>query len=84
MMAAGGMEDYMDEADRQWLAAFNDIPEGAIVEGFVSVISWINPDGSLGHRAYHCLNRPLSHVVGLLEMTQFKMMFDNLETQEEP
>lgn len=76
-------EEYMDEADREWVKNFTTIPEGAIVSGFVSVISFINPDGSFGTRIYNCINGPTSHIVGLLNMAAFSYMHDAIVPPED-
>lgn len=69
----------LDEHDKAFIAGFMEenggsIPAGAVVEGFISLISWVNPDGTLGWRLYNALDRPTSTVVGLLEMAKFDYM----------
>lgn len=78
---SGDNEMLMDEVDRLWIGEFlgNSIPEDAIVEGFISIISWVNPDGSRGWRSYNTLDQPLSSILGLMEMAKFTLMNDNRE-----
>ena len=74
----------MDEADQAWVDTFRgkSIPANAIVEGFVSVIAWMDEDGSRCWRSYTCLDAPLSHTLGLLEMAKFGYMVGNQILQE--
>lgn len=78
----------MDEVDQAWVSEFKgegskSIPEGAIIEGFISIIKWINPDGSHDWRSYNTIDAPLSHILGLLQMAGFAMMQDNLVNRED-
>lgn len=77
----------MDEADQEWVRMFQSgdtptVPPDAIIQGFVSVISWMNPDGTFGWRAYNTIDAPLSHVLGLMEMAKFTMLHNNLAESE--
>lgn len=62
----------MDEADQQWVAAFQGgdeptIPTDAIIEGFVSVITYIDPEsGKTKWVAYNTVSEDKTRVVGLL------------------
>lgn len=69
----------MDEEDIKWISTFGEgrIPKGAMVEGFVAIISYIQPDGDRGWDAYNTLDMPLSNILGLMDMAQFKFMHDN-------
>lgn len=75
----------MDEDDVKWISTFGPtrIPEGSMVEGFVAVISYIQPDGTRGWDSYNTLDMPLSNILGLMQMAQFKYMHDNLQSTSE-
>lgn len=78
----------LDKVDNEWLSSFQEanggsIPDDAVVEGFFSIISWVNPDGSLGWRLYNALDRPTSTIVGLLEMAKFDYMRAATESGED-
>lgn len=61
--------------DLAWLASFTSIPDGAVFDGFVSVISWMDPTTGESHwRHYHNMDRPISQIVGLLDMAKFDML----------
>lgn len=71
-------EQWNDEADSAWLSEFigKSIPDDAVVEGFISLISFVRPDGTLDYRMYNTLNKPTSSVVGLLEMAKYNLMVE--------
>lgn len=56
-----------DEDDSKWLSAFigNSIPEGSTVEGFVAVISFMDPDGEMKWRPYSTIENNI-RAIGLL------------------
>lgn len=68
----------MDDLDREWVNAFigsdKSIPDGAIVEGFISVISWIDEAGNRKHRHYNTIDAPLSHIIGLLDIAKYELL----------
>ncbi len=73
----------MDEDDRDWVSTFvsnegsKSIPPDAIIEGFISIISWFDSDGEKQWRHYNTIDAPLSHIIGLLEMTKHTLMTNN-------
>lgn len=78
----------LDDYDKAFIDVFKEenggsIPAGSVVEGFVALISWVQPDGSLGWKLYNALDRPTSTVVGLLEMAKYDYMRFATETGED-
>lgn len=75
----------MDEIDQAWIREFQQgdtptIPPEAIIQGFVSIISWMNPDGTMGWRSYNTIDATLSHVLGLMDMAKHTMLVNNTIT----
>jgi hypothetical protein len=56
-----------DEADSQWLSSFmgQSIPTGATIEGFVSVISYMDDEGEMRWRMYSTIENAI-RAIGLL------------------
>lgn len=78
----------MDEMDQKWVETFvgeedQSIPAGALIQGFISVISWIDEDGNFRWRLYNTLDLTLSNILGLLEMAKYTMMVDNTIRKED-
>lgn len=75
----------MDDLDTQWVNSFigSSIPEDAVVTGFVSVIEWIGSNGERQWRTYNTIDGPLSHIVGLMSMSQFEMMSSATNREED-
>lgn len=83
-----GSDDFphMDEADQQWINTFiggERVPAGSVVQGFTTIISFIDPQGNNGWDVYNTIDAPLSHILGLMTMAQFKMMHDNYRVLDE-
>lgn len=81
-------DEFMDEADIAWVNQFLEcnggkIPDGSVIDGFISIISWTDPDGNMQWRSYNTLNRPLSMILGLLTMCGHSMMMDNTQRIED-
>lgn len=79
----------MDELDTLWVNGFvgdsinsKSIPEGAIIQGFYSIISWIDPEGNHQWRGYNTIDAPLSSILGLLQMAAHTLMVDNTIERE--
>lgn len=79
----------MDDVDQQWVNGFIGdgssaaIAEGSIIQGFLSIISWIDPEGNHRWRSYNTIDAPLSNILGLLEMTKYVMLTDNTRPLDE-
>lgn len=71
-------DQEMDQVDKEWLGSFvgKSIPEDAVIEGFFSIITWINADGERCWRVYNQFDQPVSTTVGILEMAQQQLMRD--------
>lgn len=75
----------LDDCDIKFIDSFREenggctIPANSLVDGFITIISWMEPDGSKGWKLYHALDRPTSTVVGLLEMAKFEYLRDASE-----
>lgn len=71
----------MDNLDQMWINGFvsetGSIPPGSFIEGFISVISWVDPGGHRQWRHYNTLDLPLSGVLGLLDMAKFTLCSNN-------
>lgn len=72
----------MDESDEIWVNSFigdgpGMIPEGSVIEGFISIVSWLTPEGEWKWRSYNVMDTRLSNILGLLDMTKFTMMRGN-------
>lgn len=71
--------DY-DEADRAWLDSFipAKMPDGAIIQGYMLVVSFINPEtGESCWFAHRPMDAPISSCLGLMQMASFDMMIQN-------
>lgn len=74
------LPDDWDAADAAFLASFThpagtQIPDGAIVEGMVVVLSYLDPaDGAQRWFAHARYDVPVSQVVGLLDMAKIDMI----------
>lgn len=78
----------MDEIDTQWVESFigektHSISPGSMIQGFVSIISWIDEDGNYKWRMYNTIDAPLSNILGLMDMAKHTMLMDNTVTREE-
>lgn len=64
----------MDDVDRAYLDSF--IPEGSIVIGMVTVVSFIPPgsDGALAWRVHNDIDAPLTSALGLLELAKLDLV----------
>lgn len=73
------LPDTLDEDDRKWVDSFigKSIPADSIVEGFISIICWIDGNGDRQWRHYIAMDSPLSNMLGLMTMAQHQMMIDN-------
>lgn len=58
----------MDDADRAWVDSL--IPDGAVVEGYVAAISYIDPSGESHVRVHHDGELMASHLLGMCEMAK--------------
>jgi hypothetical protein len=65
--------DYADDEDRRFVESM--VPEGAIVEALVAVVSWIDPtDGSQRWHVYCHSDLPASSNIGLLEIAKLSVI----------
>ncbi len=65
--------DDTDEVDVAYLDSLN-LPDGSFVQGFVTVVSYVDPDGTNGWRLHYGCDIPTTQVVGLLACAQVEMM----------
>lgn len=63
-----------DELDRAYVDAIKAIPDGSFVQGLMSVVSFVDPDGNNCWRFVHSVEMPASQAVGLLHMASVEMM----------
>lgn len=63
-----------DEVDRAYIDSINGIQEGSFVQGLISVVSWVDPDGTNKWRATWRLDAPVSQGVGLLNMAAMDIL----------
>lgn len=72
--------ESFDDADRAFLASFappdgSRIPDGAIVEGIITVVSFIEPvDGGQLWFVHANSDLPLTQMVGLLDMAKLRLI----------
>lgn len=66
-------EDF-DELDRRYVDAVKAIPDGSFVQGLMSVVSYVTPEGLNSWRFVHCIELPVSQAIGLLHMATVEMM----------
>ena len=72
--------DKLPPEDEAWLANFGDkrIPENAMHDGFIAIISWINPEtGDQEWTTYNNMDRPLSFILGLMQMAAWQLCAEN-------
>lgn len=62
-----------DDIDRAFISSIGGIPDSAVIEGMVVVLSWIDPNG-LDQRwmMKNLTDLPVSQIVGLLEMSKLE------------
>lgn len=72
------MDQDMDQVDRDWLDSFigKSIPQDAVVEGFYSIITWIDPDGERCWRTYNQFDLPVSTLIGVIELAKHQLIKD--------
>jgi hypothetical protein len=63
-----------DEIDRAYVDAIKAIPDGSFVQGLMSVVSFVAPDGTNMWRLVHEVEIPVSQAIGLLHMASIEMM----------
>lgn len=62
-----------DEVDIAYIDSLH-IPDGSFVQGIVSVVSYVLPDGSNGWMMHHNCDMPASNAIGLLACGQVELM----------
>jgi hypothetical protein len=76
----------LDAADTEWINSFigTSIAEGSTIDGFVSVISWIDPEGEMRWRLYSTIDNAIRSI-GLLTAasTALSMEISNPTESEE-
>lgn len=74
------MPDGFDAADVAWLRSFTPaegghrLPDGAIVQGVIAVVSFIAMSGEQQWMLWHNADLPISSSVGLLELAKLKLI----------
>lgn len=66
--------DEADEADRAYIDSFSSLPDGAFVEGLVSVVSYVTPDGQGAWAVHTNCDLPASQAIGLLFAASVELM----------
>lgn len=66
--------DDFDDIDRAYVDAIVAIPDGSFVQALMSVVSFVEPDGTNKWRFVHCIEIPSSQGVGLLHMASVELM----------
>jgi hypothetical protein len=74
----------LDTEDERWASTFvgQSIPEGSTIDGFVSVISWVDPEGNLRWRSYTTFDSGVQSV-GLLTMAAAELTYDTIKQSSE-
>lgn len=63
-----------DEVDRAYIDSVTGIADGSFVQGLISVLSWVDPDGTNKWRATWRLDAPVSQGIGLLNMAAMDIL----------
>lgn len=63
-----------DDLDRAYVDSIAAIPDGSFVQGLMSIISFVDPDGVNCWRFTHKIDVPASQAVGLLHMASVELM----------
>lgn len=66
--------DDSDDIDRAYIDSITAIPDGSFIQGVMSIISFVDPDGANCWRFTHNVDIPASQAVGLLHMASIEMM----------
>lgn len=81
----GGHGPVMDAADELWVQGFigSSIPEGSLIQGFVTSIAYLDPNGIPSRRMYSSMDESLSSVMGHLELAKMDIyrMSTNCESE---
>jgi hypothetical protein len=65
--------DYADDADRRFVESI--LPESAIPEALIAIVSWLDPDdGTQRWHVYCQSDLPCSSNVGLLEIAKLSVI----------
>lgn len=70
----------MDAVDQAWVSTL--IPEGAVVEGYVAAVSYLNPiTGESIVRIHHEGELQASHLLGMCEMAKHHIFATQVEPE---
>lgn len=64
----------LDDADQAFLDSFPGIPDGSFVQGFVTIVTYVTPDGSNAWMLHQNVDLPASQTIGLLACAQTELM----------
>lgn len=77
--------DFFDEDDRNFITSYEGgayLPEGALIDGYVTVISYTNPQtGAQCWFGHQRTGGSVSTTVGLLEMMKWQVLCENHESE---
>lgn len=62
--------DWKDPSE----AIFAELPDGSLVDGYMAVVSYTDPDGERRWFLAHELDLPVSWCVGLLELAKLQVI----------
>jgi len=63
----------LDAVDQAFIASL--VPEGAAMVQFVTILSWMTPEGQLNWKTYNRTDEmPVSMVIGLLELAKLELI----------
>ena len=63
-----------DEIDRAFIDSVAAINDGAFVQGMMTILSFVQPDGTNSWRFTHNIDMPVSQAVGLLHMAAVELL----------
>lgn len=67
--------ENFDEPDRQFLNSIHSIPDGALVDGYIVVVSFVDPDtGASRWQLVNNADLPVSQSVGLIELAKLELL----------
>lgn len=68
-----GYPDGVDEIDRAFLDSIKAIDDGAFVQGYMVIVSFVQPDGRNCWRLVHNLEIPATQAMGLCQLASMEL-----------
>lgn len=80
--------DHFDAADRAFISSYeggSNLPEGALIDGYVTMVAFTDPETGQARWFGHprMAGQAVSHTVGLLEMMKWQLIRENHDGYEE-